>query len=47
MKFEEIKVEFEKFESFDIIAESNDAEATTAPKYSNEGANDPYENDKF
>ena len=46
MKFEEIRVEFEKYASLDVIAESNEnPEQTTA--YSNEGANDPYENDKF
>ncbi len=46
MKFEEIKLEFEKNYSLDVIAESveNPTQQTT---YSNEGANDPYEDDKF
>ena len=45
MNFEEIKVEFEKYATLDIIAESETV--PTAPTYSNEGDNDPYENDKF
>ncbi len=45
MKFEDIKVEFEKFNALDIIAESQ--ELPEQPTYSNEGANDPYADDKF
>ncbi len=46
MKFEKIKLEFEKYATLDTIAESveNPTQQTT---YSNEGANDPYEDDKF
>ena len=46
MKFEEIKLEFVKYATVDTIAESveNSTQQTT---YSNEGANDPYEDDKF
>ena len=47
MKFEEIKLEFEKLNALDIIAESQAPEVTTQTTYSNEGANDPYEDDKF
>ena len=45
MKFEEIRVEFEKYASLDVIAES--IEPVQQTTYSNEGDNDPYENDKF
>ncbi len=46
MKFEEIKVEFEKYATLDIIAESKDPTQQTT--YTNEGgSNDPYEYDKF
>ena len=45
MKFEEIKIEFEKYSTLDIIAESKDPTQQTT--YTNEGSNDPYENDKF
>ena len=45
MKFEEIKVEFKKYATLDVIAESETIPEQTT--YSNEGANDPYENDKF
>ena len=48
MKFEKITVEFEKYESLDIIAASPEEEVTnptvqpeTTTKY------DPYENDKW
>ena len=47
MKFEEIKVEFEEYATLDIIAESQEPEVPTQTTYSNEGANDPYEDDKF
>lgn len=47
MKFEEIKMEFEKYATLDIIAESKDPEVPTQTTYSNEGSNDPYESDKF
>ena len=47
MKFEEIKVEFEKYATLDIIAESETVPEQTTTAYSNEGDNDPYENDKF
>ena len=47
MKFEEIKVEFEKYATLDIIAESPDPTQQTTTAYSNEGDNDPYEYDKF
>lgn len=47
MKFEEIRVEFEKYSSLDVIAESQEPEVPTQTTYSNEGSNDPYEDDKF
>ena len=48
MKFEEIKVEFEKYATLDIIAESAGEETPTQQTaYSNEGTNDPYADDKF
>lgn len=48
MKFDEIKIEFEKYVSFDIISKSNEYVTTTNTTYSNEmGANDPYGEDKF
>ena len=46
MKFEEIKVEFEKFNSLDVIASSPEVPTTRSP-YSNEGTNDPYYSDPF
>ncbi len=45
MKFEEIKMEFEKYATLDIIAESETVPEQTT--YSNEGDNDPYADDKF
>ncbi len=45
MKFEEIKIEFEKLSVNDVVAESS--EEPTQTTFSNEGANDPYEDDKF
>ncbi len=47
MKFRDIELEFEKYATLDIIAESQDPEVPTQSTYSNEGANDPYEDDKF
>ena len=48
MKFEEIKMEFEKYATLDVIAESVEGpEQPTQQTISNEGTNDPYENDKF
>ena len=47
MKFRDIELEFEKYSTLDIIAESQDPEVPTQSTYSNEGANDPYEDDKF
>lgn len=47
MKFEEIKLEFEKYATLDVIAESDSSPEQTTTAYSNEGSNDPYENDKF
>ena len=46
MKFEEIKMEFEKYATLDVIAESNE-DPTQQTTYSNEGNNDPYADDKF
>jgi hypothetical protein len=50
MKFEQIKVEFEKYESIDIIALSND-DVTDASLKNIDAATltkiDPYANDKF
>ena len=46
MKFEEMKVEFEKLNSLDIIAESPEVPTTRSP-YSNEGTNDPFNSDPF
>lgn len=45
MKFEEIKLEFEKYATLDVIAESDSSPEQTT--YSNEGSNDPFEHDKF
>ena len=45
MKFEEIKVEFEKYATLDVIAESESQQETTT--YSNEIPHDPYGTDKF
>ena len=43
MKFEEIKMEFEKYATLDITAESAGEETPTQQTaYSNEGTNDPY-----
>ena len=47
MKFEEIRVEFEKYSSLDVIAESPDPAQQTTTAYSNEGTNDPYFDDPF
>ena len=46
MKFEEIKLELEKYVTLDVIAESVE-DPTQQTTYSNEGDNDPYEDDKF
>ncbi len=48
MKFEEIKLEFEKYATLDVIAESvGGPEQPTQQTISNEGSNDPYADDKF
>ena len=47
MKFEEIKMEFERYATLDVIAESAEENPTQQTTYSNEGTNDPYEDDKF
>ena len=46
MKFEKIKIEFEKYESLDIIASSLEEETTVSPIDPSK-SNDPYENDKW
>lgn len=48
MKFEEIKIEFERYSSLDVITESTDnGQQTTAGHYGNEGNNDSYLYDPF
>ena len=48
MNFEEIKMEFEKYATLDVIAESvAGPEQPTQQTISNEGTNDPFEHDKF
>ena len=46
MKFEKLVVEFEKYESLDIIASSLEEETTVSP-IEPSIKNDPYENDKW
>ena len=46
MKFETVKIEFEKHESLDIIATSFE-EGTTVNPIDPTIKNDPYENDKW
>ena len=46
MKFETVKIEFEKYQSLDIIATSFE-EGTTATPVDPTINNDPYENDKW
>ena len=46
MKFETVKIEFEKYESLDIIASSLEEETTVSPIDPSK-SNDPYENDKW
>ena len=46
MKFESVKIEFEKYESLDIIASSPE-EGTTVSPIEPSKSNDPYENDKW
>ena len=46
MKFETVKIEFEKYESLDIIASSLEEETTVSP-IEPSIKNDPYENDKW
>ena len=46
MRFDDIKIELEKHASLDVIAESVE-DPTQQTTYSNEGDNDPYEDDKF
>ena len=46
MKFETVKIEFEKYESLDIIASSLEEETTVSPIEPSK-SNDPYENDKW
>ena len=48
MKFEPIKIEFEKYESLDIIASSPEEDATNPTEKPVETTkHDPYENDKW
>ncbi len=46
MKFETVKIEYEKYESLDIIASSFEEETTVSPIEPSK-SNDPYENDKW
>ena len=46
MKFESVKIEFEKYETLDIIATSFEEETTVSP-IEPSIKNDPYENDKW
>ncbi len=46
MKFETVKIEFEKYETLDIIATSFEEETTVSP-IEPSIKNDPYENDKW
>ena len=48
MKFETIKIEFEKYESLDIIAASPEEDVTNPSVQPTEPTKyDPYENDKW
>ena len=46
MKFETVKIEFEKIKTFDVIATSFEEE-TTVSHIEPSIKNDPYENDKW
>ena len=47
MKFETVKIEFEKYESLDIIASSPTQEETTGAPTQPVTKYDPYEEDKW
>jgi len=47
MKFETLKIEFEKYESLDIIASSLDNDEPTVAPTEPTTKYDPYENDKW
>ncbi len=47
MKFEKISLEFEKYESLDIISASEGAEDPTVTPTEPTTKYDPYENDKW
>ena len=47
MKFEKIAIDFEKYESLDIIAASNEVENPTGAPTTVPQGTDPFESDKW